>query len=243
MSYKTKKLNSHYKKTILASIKHGDFCPFRYEKQMDYLFPLIVHDCREKKLTIMEAGCGQGRLLYYLEKLNLNCNYVGVDYLKKNVDYAKNLFRNNKLIAIKKENFYNLSKKFLKAFDIIISYKTLSWLPDFREATAQMMKVAKKKIYITSLFYDGRLSFETKIKDASGCFSYLNTYSAPEFRKFCLAHGAKKVTFKEMHLDFDLPALVNKDRLQTITVLLKDHSRLEVTGVVILHWKLVVIDL
>jgi hypothetical protein len=73
-------------------------------------------------------------------------------------------------------------------------------------------------------------------------FAYLNTYSFPKFKKFCENLGVKKVESVNMSLDFDLSKKDNIDELSTYTLLTDSNSRLEITGNIILNWKLVILS-
>jgi len=243
-----RKINDQFKKNVNKNLKTNTFCPFRYEKQMDYLFPLIIESVKKYKNNyhpkILEVACGYGRLVHFINELNLPGEIWGIDYVKKLIDRAKKDFNGKENIKFKCSNLYDLSKKYNKFFDIIVLYKTLSWLPDYRDAVKEMMAAAKDKIYITALFYDGDISFEIKINELNKkTFSSLNFYSLNEFKLFCKKHGAKKVVAHEMHVDFDLPKSEDPNILKTFTIKTADNKRLEVTGTVILNWKLIEISL
>ncbi len=246
-AYNIRQINNKYKKSIKNNLITNNFCPFRYEKQMDYLLPLIIKVIKKypKKYRpkILEAGCGYGRLIYFINKLNLPCEIWGIDYMKELIDRAKENFKSDN-IRLKQGNIYDLSKKYKKFFDIVISYKTLSWLPDYKDAVKEMMTVAKNKVYITSLFYDGDISFETRVRQLDKrIFTYLNTYSLNEFKKFCIKNGAKKVVDYKMNVDFDIPKPENVNDLKTFTIKTTNTKRLEVTGTIILNWRLIEINL
>lgn len=234
-----------YKKVMRESLKEGNFCPFRYEHQMERLFAFLKKDLSGKRqLTIMEAGCGQGRFLYYAQQFDPRQRYVGIDYLSEHVAFAKKFFCDYPNISIEKEDFHRISRKYPKTFDISVSYKTLSWLSDYQKAVKELFSVTKKKIYITSLFTEGKFSFETKVLDTStGNFSHLNTYSMEDFEQFCLKNGAKKVEFHKIEIPFDLPKPKMNDVLRTYTQKISASKSMEITGLVILHWKLVIIHL
>ena len=112
----------------------------------------------------------------------------------------------------------------------------------------ESLRVAKEKIFITSLFWDGDIDFITKVtqkpeSSQSKNYSYLNTYSLPRFEKFCLERGASKVSWEKMQIDVDLPAPADPSILKTSTSMLQNNTRLEHTGPIILSWKLVEITL
>ncbi len=245
---KIRKINDEYKKSVDKNLKINNFCPFRYEKQMDYLFPLLVKNVNKYtngyKPKILDIACGYGRLIYFIKELNMTCEIWGIDYVARLINLAKKNFKDSKNIKFRSGNLYDLSRDYKKFFDIVISYKTLSWLPDYKDAVKEMMSAATDRVYITSLFYNGNMSFETKINELNKkTYTYLNTYSLNEFKSFCKKNGAKKVIAHEIYIDFDLPKPEDPDILKTFTIKTADKKRLEVTGNVILNWKLIEIIL
>ena len=89
--------NDKYKKIIQKELQKNDnsFCPFQKEKQMDYLFSLIENDFTNKRnLQILDACCGYGRLIHFLNEFNNNQNYFGIDYVESLINDAKNRFSN-----------------------------------------------------------------------------------------------------------------------------------------------------
>lgn len=243
-----KKENLQYKKYIENTLKKDkkDFCPFRKEHQMDELFAVLKKDLKVKNQKILEAGAGYGRLIHFLNEFDPQQNYIGIDYVKELVDQGKRIFAKNKNISFKTANLLNLSSKYDKLYDITIIYKTLSWLPYYEEMLKKLVKLTRHKIYLTGLFCDGDIDFITKIyREASlnRDFSYLNTYSYPKFKIYCQKIGVKKIQSKDLQLDIDLPKAKNPNKLQTYTMRSKENKKLEITGNVILHWKLIILDL
>jgi len=242
------KENIIYKKLIKQSSKKGMFCPFRKEFQMEVIEKFLIKDIRNKsKLNIFEACSGQGRLLYYLNKFNNKPNYFGIDYVKENVDYANKLFKNNKNIQCELGNVYKLSRKYLKKFDITFLYKTLNYIPNYKTVLRNLYNVTRNKIYITAFFYEGDIDFETKINNYSlykkGEYVTYYTLGKPRFCKFCKKIGAKKITFYDMKLPLDLPKPKDPNVLQTYTIKDAKGENIELTGIIKLDWKLVIIEL
>ncbi|OGC08513.1 hypothetical protein A2230_08350 [candidate division WOR-1 bacterium RIFOXYA2_FULL_36_21] len=238
--------NLIYKDVIKATLydNKDDFCPLRKEKQMDYLFSLLKEDFEKKNQKILDACCGYGRLIHFLNEFDTNQFYTGVDYVDELINQGKKHFTNNKNIDFEVYDIMKLSDKYHKAFDITINYKTLSWLPYYKTILTELIKATKNKIYITSLFYDGDVDFITKIysnasKGTADNYTYLNTYSFPKFKKYCESIDVKEINSINMKLDFDLPESNNMNDLQTYTVSTKSGDRLEINGNVILNWKLI----
>ncbi len=239
MQQDIRKENRRYQASIKCSLKRGDFCNFRLEEQMKALFTLLKKDFL-KHNKVLEAGCGPGRLIYFLNKFNNQQEYYGLDYLKENVVLARKLFKEQLNIKIFKGDLYDLGKKYKKYFDIIISYKTLPWLPEYQQVMKELISAAKKKIYLTALFIDGNFSFTVKVANLDNkTLTYLNTYNQNEFKNFCLKNGATRVNFHDFKLKINLPKPQNMKSLKTYTQKLTTGQNLEITGVVVLNWKLV----
>lgn len=236
-----------YRLTCEENFKNGNFCILRYEKQMDYLFNKLKTDFNTKDtLFVLDACCGYGRLLYYMNQFNSKQNYLGIDYSEDLITKGKDMFKEASNISFDIQDITNLPDKYTKRFDITINYKTLSWLPYYDECVKQLIKVTKNKIYITSLFNDNLNETLAKIyKNSynSQNYTYLNTYSFEKFRDFCIKNGAKEVLCNSMHLDFDLKKSNDKNEISTYTELLATGERVEITCNTLLNWKLIEIIL
>jgi hypothetical protein len=160
------------------------------------------------------------------------------------VEKGKIHFKNCPQVSFETMNAFDISKTYEKAFDITVIHKTVSWLPYYENILKEAFKVSRKRIYVTSLFWDGDIDFITKIiKNASmgdaDNFSYINTYSLPKFRNFCVKLGAKEVLYENMNIDVDLEKNTKSDQLQTFTQKTMDNKRIEFTGPLQLNWKLI----
>ncbi len=237
--------NQAYKTFIgqMLEKNEAEFCPMRKEKQMDYLFTMLAEDFETKGRRVLDACCGYGRLIHFLNEYDPDQEYVGIDYVPLLIAQARVHFAESENIRFEERDVMKLADYYGKEFSIAINYKTLSWLSYYETLVDQLVKVTKDKIYITSLFYDGPYDFISKIYDCSqsgsDSYSYLNTYSYPKFQRFCKALGVKEVNAIDMKLDFDLPKPADRSVLQTFTVLTAEGSRLEMTGVIGLNWKLI----
>lgn len=215
---------------------------------MEVLFEFLSKDLKLKGQHILEAGSGYGRLIYFLNEFDPEQDYTGIDYIKELVDQGNLKFKNNKNIHFRTGNLLNISKKYKKKFDITISYKTLSWLPYYENFLKEFVQVTKKKIYITSLFYDGDIDFVTKVyTDAStnsgDNYSYLNTYSLKRFKLYCKRIGIRRVKAVNLNLDLDISQPASINDLSTYTLKTMDGKRMEITGNTILSWKLLILEL
>jgi ubiquinone/menaquinone biosynthesis C-methylase UbiE len=243
--------NEKYKNFINAQLKEDEnlFCALRKEKQLDYLFPKLERDLREGGINqLLDLCCGYGRLVYFLNEKFPQLRIHGIDYMETMVEKGKNQFKDRLHISFEAKNAFDLSQFYDKSFDVTVIHKTISWLPYYESILTEAIKVSRKKIYITSLFWEGDIDFITKIfKNASAGdfdnFSYINTYSLPKFRSFCFEMGVKNVLVENMYIDVDLEKNLESDKLQTYTAKTKDDFRLEFTGPIQLNWKLIEIVL
>lgn len=240
--------NKKYKDYIenKLSVNEADFCTFRKEKQLDYIFASLSGDFAKKNQQILDLCCGYGRLIYFLNQFDGEQFYHGIDYTEGLIKKGQSMFQENKNISFELGNAYEISKKYQKHFDISIMHKTLSWLPYYKEVIPELIKVTKNKIYVTSLFSESDVDFICKVKENPSSddsnYLYMNTYSLPAFTKFCLENGAKSVKGTPMKIDVDLPKSNDKS-LSTYTVKDETGNRLEFTGAILLNWMLVEIDL
>lgn len=244
-----KKSNEIYKKVISKQLSEGKFCELRKENQMEYLFLKLKNDFKNKN-KVLDACCGYGRLIYFMNEFDNSQSYIGIDYMDELINLGKQLFNNQENIRFICNDIMNIGNKFEKSFDISINYKTLSWLEQYETIIEQLIKVTKKKIYITSLFWDGDIDFITKIYQNASTnneeYTFLNTYSLKKFSNYCIGLGAKEVNSENMHINIDLESKSNESELSTYTKKIAPCNgvkRLEFTGNVLLNWKLIEIVL
>jgi len=242
--------NQVYKNLVNEQLRTEpeEFCPFRREKQMEHLFRHLAEDFKLPRQKVLDMCGGYGRLTYFLNEFDAAHDYYCYDFSDTLIAQARKNFAANPNIHCEIADLYSLSPKYDKAFDITVHYKTLYCLPYYKQAIEQLVKVTRKKIYITSPFYEGDFDFISRIyPDASAGdesrYTYSNCYSIPKFVKHCMALGVRQVKFEDMRLDFDLEPPASKDILRTYTVQTRDQGRLEITGVLLLNWKLAVLTL
>ena len=226
----------------------GEFCPFRRERQMDHLFSHLTEDFAAPGRKVLDMCGGYGRLTHFMNQLDPRHEFHCLDASKTLIAKARESFAAHRNIHCEVADLYSLSPKYDKAFDIGILYKTLYCLPYYTQALQQLVKVSRHRIYITSPFFEGDIDFVSRIYPRASAgdadrYHYSNSYGIPKFAKYCASLGVKKVQFEDMRLDFDLPPPASKDTLQTHTVQTMDQGRIEMTGPLLLDWKLAILTL
>jgi ubiquinone/menaquinone biosynthesis C-methylase UbiE len=213
-------------------------------------FEELVGPYLTEDVSVLDACCGIGDLLYFLAQLNPNARFTGVDKAEFLIDEARTHFADNLNVTFEPGDIYALVEQFGKnSFDLSVCKQTLSWLPSYEKPVEELMAVTRRAVFTSSLFYDGRIDFETRVREyttdagGDGYNAFYNVYSFPIFREFCLERGAKDVVGFDFNIGIDLPRPANPDRMGTYTVLLQSGERLQISGALLMPWKIVRIDL
>jgi len=213
-------------------------------------FEELVGPYLNTDVSVLDACCGIGDLLYFLAQLNSNARFTGVDKAEFLIDEARTHFADSLNVTFEPGDIYTLSEQFgNKSFDLSVCKQTLSWLPSYEKPVEELMAVTRRAIFISSLFYDGRIDFETRVREHTtdagrdGYNAFYNVYSFPIFREFCLNRGAKDVVGFDFNIGIDLPRPANPDRMGTYTVQLQSGERLQISGALLMPWKIVRVDL
>ena len=241
--------NQVYNRLVADQLRAADgtFCPFRREKQMDHLINHLANDFESPGLRVLDICGGYGRLTYFLNEFDARQEYFCLDYSDALIAQARKTFAGHRNIHCETADLYSLSPRYDKAFDITINYKTLYCLPYYEQALTQFVKVTRRKIYITSPFFDGDIDFISRIYPRASAepdkYTYSNAYAIPKFTQFCRSLGVQRVEFEDMRLDFDLEPPASPNELKTYTVQTEGRGRVELTGVLVLNWKLAILTL
>jgi len=211
---------------------------FSKKQEIDkFLEKIITPYIKSKKLKILDACCGIGHISYYLSKISPNSQFIGIDQTPSIIREGRKFCPKN--IQLKVGDIYRLRKK---EFDISINWKTISFMPNYKKLLKTLVRATKDHIFLSSLFYEGDLDFEVKVKDGNKLLSYYNVYSLPLFREYVLKLGISNMQV----YDFDIGIDIKKPRnysLGTYTLRLHNGKRLQVSGVVVMSWKIIRLDL
>lgn len=198
---------------------------------------------RNSQLRIMDLCSGQGANIYYMAKRYPKSKFVGVDInsciVKKGNTFFKSMGIKNCHLEV--GDIYNLDSKYVSKFHGIVSYQTLSWLPEFEEPIEAITKLDPQWIAITSLFYDGQVSCTIEVKEYDTALElseevfYYNIYSLPIIKKLFYMKGYLSFQSTPFEIDIDLPK-PKKKVMGTYTKKLKDGHRLQISGPLLMPW-------
>ena len=120
----------------------------------------------KRQNKIIDIGTGIGSNLRYFKKKFFKSKFVGVDYSKKKIDFAKKVNTNDSIKyfcgdILKKNNL----KSSLVNFDLLISIHTLCCFKDLKKPIKFLCDFKTKWIAINSLFYDGPINVFIHMND------------------------------------------------------------------------------
>lgn len=182
-----------------------------------------------------------------LSDISESSEIIGIDQTNYLIDNANNLFKNNKNISFETGDIYEVKNKYEKKFDISLSWKTLSWLPYYDQMLKDLIHMTKKHIILSSLFYDGDIDFQIKIREfkkesgKNDFNAYYNVYSLPQFKKFLYGLGVKNIEVYDFDIEIDIEK-PHVDLMGTYTEKLQNGKRIQISGAVVMFWKIIKID-
>ncbi|EPJ46633.1 MAG: hypothetical protein OFPII_18910 [Osedax symbiont Rs1] len=223
-----------------------------HEKQFKETYRSTVHFCnwleksevinRECKLTIFDFASGQGANIYYMSKRYPNCNFIGIEINPKlvligNTFFEKNNIKNCQLIEADMLNIDGI--KYPKA-DVIISFQTLSWMPEYEKPLQKMIDLQPTWIALTSLFYEGPISCKIQVQDyddhlSPSIQSYYNILSIPLIEDYFSKNKYHKFNYLAFDIDIDIPKNSNGSR-GTYTKKLDTGKRIQISGPLLMPW-------
>ena len=196
----------------------------------------------DSRLTILDLCSGMGANIYYMSKRYPHSTFLGVDINPDFVKKGNNFFQNNGIKNCRLEvgDIYDLNAKYIGNFHGVISFQTLSWLPEFRSPIDVMTKLAPRWIAITSLFYDGQASCTVEVTEYDDSLEphrnyFSNIYSLPIVMKYLKSMGYVDPQVKSYEIDIDLPK-PNKNIMGTYTEKLESGHKLQISGPLLMPW-------
>jgi len=197
---------------------------------------------RGSELKILDLCSGAGANMYYMSQIYPKCNFTGVDLNRDLVSQGNSFFERNAIDNCRLEtgNIYDLDSAYRSKFDAVVSFQTLSWLPEFTAPLGAMTALAPRWIALTSLFYDGQVSCTIEVTEYDEKLephraSPYNVYSLPIVENYLRKHGYHAFSSTPFEMDIDLPK-PEKRLMSTYTEKLSDGHRLQISGPLLMPW-------
>lgn len=176
----------------------------------------------------------QGRILVFWGGGEFpSTEFVGIDIEKRLLDLYQGTESN---VRVEQGDWFNLSDKYINYFKGIVSFQTISWLSDYKDAILSLCKLNPEWIAMSGLFYPGKINFYIRMDNhESPGEPYYNIYSLPLVEKLFAKNGYTHFEYVPFEIDIDLPKPTSY-RMQTYTVKTKDDKRLQISGALLMPW-------
>lgn len=201
---------------------------------------------RKVQQNICDMACGGGANIAYMSSIFENVFFTGIDLLDELVIYGNKQLEGKDNCRLYQGDWYNLDTKWIGKFNGIISFQTLSWLPEYENALSSLAMLNPDWIAISSLFYEGDIEYTIKVKDYYRPYgnkeygeAYYNIYSLNRIKEYFKQLGYSQFDYVPFDIDLDLPKPESLD-LGTYTIKTEDKKRIQVSGALMMPWYFIV---
>lgn len=215
------------------------------EKFVDWLENLGYLNT-EVTQNICDMACGGGANVFYLSNWFKNSYFTGIDLSQELVQYGNAILKEKSNCRLYQGDWLQPKTKWREKFDGIISFQTLSWLPEYQEPLRNLSLLNPKWIAISSLFYEGDIEYTIKLKDYYRASNdkeyeeaYYNIYSLIRVREYLKKLGYYKFEYMLFEIDIDLPKTESMD-IGTYTIKTEDGRRLQISAALMMPWYFIV---
>jgi trans-aconitate methyltransferase len=222
------------------------------KQELDKLLESVARPLFEAgELSVIDVGCGIGHLAPHFNELSPGSGFHGVEQYEYMTEEARRANAGLPQATFEHADAYELPTRYPKGFDVAVAWKVLSAIPAFEPMLDVLLGLARRHVLIGSIFYDGDIDFEITVrehaKDREGMsevasLTNYNVYSLPRFERYVRERGAADVQVHDFEIPIDLPR-GDTDRMGTYTERLADGRRLQLSGAVVMNWKVIRIDL
>ena len=210
-------------------------------KFVDWLEQL-GHLSHDKEQCVCDIGCGAGSNCGYLGDRFTKSQFIGIDLSQQLIEYGNEMLRERKNCKLYQGDWFQMDMDWKDKFNGVISFQTLSWLSDYHQALLQLAKLNPKWIAISSLFYEGDIDYNIKLKNyyhpsrnEEYKEMYYNIYSLIQIRRYFENLGYKKFDYIPFEIDIDLPKPDDLD-IGTYTVKTIDGRRIQISAGLMMTW-------
>lgn len=109
------------------SINSWEACCYIDEFMQTVYYHSIFKHINKNFASILDVGCGQADLLYYLNKNKIKCKYKGIDVSEKMINICKNLYPNdlyNSNIFFEKSSLLSIPNE--TKYDVVVAVGTFN---------------------------------------------------------------------------------------------------------------------
>ena len=236
------KLKEHWQSKNIMEWHRRQF--FEPKRNLIYFEKFLSAHQNLRTQYILDLACGGGAEDVYLVSQNPGLRIQGVDYVESAFSIFDELASEDmkSVISLSKGDWFNMDKKYVNVFDGVISLETLSWLEDWMEPIEKIIEINPRWICLSSLFYEGKISYQIKLRDYEQTESkdgfdesYYNIYSIPILREFLYERGYKIFDYEKFQIDIDIPRPSHMGT-GTYTVNTEQGERLQISGALQMPW-------
>ena len=198
----------------------------------------------QRPAAVLDLGAGMGANVHYMAQRYPQSRFQGVELNPKLAAAGRDALLGAGIGngTVTAGDIYDLDSDYDAAFDGIVSYMLLSWLPGYEAPLERMAALRPGWIAMTSLFYDGPVNTIIRTQDytlpLNGCAyreSYYNIYAIPLVRESLAGLGYVRFFYRRFDIDIDLPQPDDRG-MGSYTQQLADGHRLQFGGPVHLSW-------
>jgi ubiquinone/menaquinone biosynthesis C-methylase UbiE len=192
----------------------------------------LVREVYKPGMKILDIGCGVGHFYPSLKKIDSNISYHGVDVSKHYLKLARSVFAKEKNFRVSKGDIFDLRFKD-DSYDIGICYMVLPYIPNWKKAVGELVRVTKKHLFIRLLLSDFTyiIKIYKKGHRKNAPYEFYNIYSEKEFVNFLKASGARSVDILEDEVK------IKMKRKKELPFSTYTYGKLQIIGNIILTWK------
>ena len=150
------------KEAVKSQMKKYGTTKYEIDKELEKIISPII---KKEKLKILDACCGVGYLTNLLSEISNKSEFVGIDQTDYLIKDAQQSYKHKKNISFEVGDISKIKKKYKKKFDVTVNWKTISWLPYYDQMLKDLISMTKNHIFLSSLFYDGDIDFEIKVRE------------------------------------------------------------------------------
>lgn len=212
-----------------------------------HLADVIARRCGAFGGSAIDVGCGAGANILYLGERFPGLEWTGVDIAGEMLfPLARtHLERAGRDVELITGDFHHLRDLVGgRAFDLVLSIQTLSFLPEYERALDELLAVTRGWLVVSSLFTEFDVDVRTTATDytappgSRGPHHY-NIIALQRFRAFCESRGCRAFHVEDFEIDVDLPR--RGTGLGTYTRRTDDGHRLQFSGPMPMPWKVVAV--